>query len=116
MTKFKDQDTTLIARRNFCGAALSTAVMLPFSGSILSAAAMQKQVRFYKNLGCGHIGVRANQEQALAYAHKYGFSSISPSVGEFENKSALEIRKWVERMEEKGIRYGSSGLPDQCSR
>jgi sugar phosphate isomerase/epimerase len=111
MTRFKDQDATLISRRNFCGAALATAAMLPLSGSVLSAAATQKQVCFYKNLGCGHIGVRANQEQALAYAHTAGFDSITPSVGEFENKSALEIRKWAERMQAKGIRYGSSGLP-----
>jgi len=111
MTRFKDQGTALISRRHFCGAALGTAALLPLSESVLSAAATQKQVRFYKNLGCGHIGVRANQEQALAYAHAAGFDSITPSVGEFENKSALEIRKWAERMQAKGIRYGASGLP-----
>lgn len=111
MTKLKDQNTTSISRRTFCGSALGTAAMFSFPGSSLHGAETRKQVKFYKNLGCGHIGVRANQQQALAYAHKYGFDSITPSAGEFENKSALEIREWKERMEEKGIRYGSSGLP-----
>jgi sugar phosphate isomerase/epimerase len=116
MTELKSRNTTLISRRTFCGSALGVAAMYPFSGSSLNAAETAKQVQFYRNLGCGHIGVRANQQQALAYAHKYGFDSITPSAGEFGKKSALEIREWKERMEEKGVRYGSSGLPVEFRR
>ncbi len=111
MTELKDQAKTLISRRKFCGSALAAAAVLSSSKSPLKAADRRRQVQFYKNLGCGHIGVKANQQQALAYAHTYGFDSITPNVGEFENRSSLEIREWKERMDEKGIRYGSSGLP-----
>jgi len=67
-------------------------------------------------LGNGHIGVRANQRQALEYAVKYSFDSITPSLGEFGNKSPSEIREWAATMKEKGIRYDSSGLPVEFRR
>ena len=47
---------------------------------------------------------------------KYGFDSITPNLGEFENKSASEIREWVAMMKEKGVRYGASGLPVEFRR
>jgi sugar phosphate isomerase/epimerase len=80
------------------------------------ASQVNSKVKFYKNLGPGHIGVRANQRQALEYAVKYGFDSIAPNPGEFENKSTSEIREWIEKMKEKGVRYGSAGLPVELRR
>jgi sugar phosphate isomerase/epimerase len=71
------------------------------------------KVKFYKNLSGGHIGVGANQRQALKYAVKYGFDSITPNLGEFEAKSSAEIREWIATMEDRGVRYGASGLPVQ---
>jgi len=55
--------------------------------------------------------VRANQRQALEYAVENGFDSITPSAGEFQGKSAAEIRDWLATMKHKGVRYGSAGLP-----
>jgi len=86
---------------------------LHFAKPSAEALEMNNRVKFYKNLGHGHIGVKANQRQALEYAVKYGFDSITPNLSEFENNSATEIREWVETMKEKGIRYGASGLPVQ---
>lgn len=82
----------------------------------LSGQAAQSKVKFYKNLGHGHIGVRANQQEALEYAVKFGFEGITPSVGEFESRSASEIRDWVDTMKSKGVRYGASGLPVEFRR
>jgi sugar phosphate isomerase/epimerase len=79
----------------------------PFAG----ASQSQDKVKFYKNLGHGHIGVKANQQQALDYAVKYGFAGITPNPGEFEKKSAAEVREWVAAMKGKGVRYGAGGLP-----
>jgi sugar phosphate isomerase/epimerase len=79
----------------------------PFAG----ASQSQDKVKFYKNLGHGHIGVKANQQQALDYAVKYGFAGITPNPGEFEKKSAAEVREWVAAMKDKGVRYGAGGLP-----
>lgn len=103
----------VISRRVFCGAAVFGGV--GFWGLVEGAGRKKKgrRVRFYKNLGCGHIGVRANQREALDYAVKYGFDSITPSLGEFEKKSEKAIKDWVGEMKAKGIRYGSAGLPVQ---
>jgi len=87
-----------------------------FARHSAQASEMKNRVKFYKNLGPGHIGVKANQQQALEYAVKYGFDSITPSLGEFENKSSVEIHDWIKTMKGKGIRYGTSGLPVQFRR
>ena len=100
----------VISRRMFCRSAITAAVAYRYINPSIYASEIKK-VKFYKNLGHGHIGVRANQQKALEYAIKYGFDSITPSLGEFENKSASEIRDWVEIMKGKGIRYGAGGLP-----
>jgi len=110
MTELRSEPSRRISRRAFCRSALAAGVALPFAGSIAGAAGTKK-VRFYKNLGPGHIGVRANQRQALEYAVRFGFDSITPSAGEFQGKSGGEIRDWLETMKDKGVRYGSAGLP-----
>ncbi len=110
MTEPKDMQSGVISRRTFCASAIATAALCSAGGSAATAQAKGK-VRFYKNLGQGHIGVRANQQQALEYAAKYGFDGITPNLGAFENKSASQIRQWVQTMKEKGIRYGAAGLP-----
>ena len=100
----------------FCRSAIAAAAAIYFARHSTQASGIKNKVKFYKNLGHDHIGVSANQQQALDYAVKYGFNSITPNLGEFENKSSAEIRDWVETMKAKGIRYSSSGLPVQFQR
>ena len=100
----------------FCRSAIAAASAIYFTWHPARASATKNKVKFYKNLGHGHIGVRANQQQALDYAVKYGFDSITPNLGEFENKSSAQIHDWIENMKAKGIRYSSSGLPVQYRR
>jgi len=100
----------------FCRSAVAAAAGICSALHSSQASDIKNKVKFYKNLGHGHIGVRANQQQALDYAAKYGFDSITPNLGEFENKSSAQIRDWVETMKAKGIRYSSSGLPVQFQR
>jgi len=116
MTELKRKQYNAISRRTFCRSALTAAAALYFTRPSAEASEMKNRVKFYKNLGHGHIGVKANQHQALDYAVKYGFDSITPNLGEFENKSSAEIREWVETMKEKGVRYGASGLPVEFRR
>ena len=115
MTELKRKQTELISRRTFCRSAVAGVAALHLAQPFTQAS-QKNRVKFYKNLGGGHIGLRANQQQALEYAVKYGFDSITPNLGEFENKSAAEIRQWIAMMKAKGIRYGSAGLPVQYRR
>ncbi len=99
-----------ITRRTFCGSAIAAAATVGGLGASGWAAPLQGAVKCFKNLAPGHIGVRANQRQALDYAVKYGFGGIAPGEGEFENKSAAEIGEWLAMMKDKGVRYGAAGL------
>ncbi len=115
MSEFKIKKYKAISRRTFCRSAIIAAVSLHYIKPSAKASEKNK-VKFYKNLAPAHIGVRANQRQALEYAVKYGFDSITPSLDEFQNKSTSEIREWLELMKEKGIRYGTSNLPVEFRR
>ncbi len=116
MIENKRQQSGAITRRAFCRSAIATIAGLSIAKLSARASEKRNMVKFYKNLCVGHIGVKANQRQALEYAVKYGFDSITPEPAEFENKSAGEIREWTEMMKEKGIRYGAGGLPIEFRR
>lgn len=108
MAKRTRPSSRWITRRSFCISAAAGAAALRVRAA---DAPGERKPAFYKNLGPGHIGVRANQRQALEYAVEHGFDSITPSAGEFEKRSDAEIREWLETMRAKGIRYGAGGLP-----
>ncbi|MBN1803859.1 MAG: sugar phosphate isomerase/epimerase [Sedimentisphaerales bacterium] len=105
------KELKMISRRTFCRSAIAAAVTLHHIRSSAQGSETKRKTKFYKNLGPGHIGLRANQQQALEYATKYGFDGITPSLGEYEKKSASEIREWIEMMKSRGIKYGAAGLP-----
>ncbi len=100
-----------LSRRRFCRKALGTLAALSLSSHTRAHVGQDQKVAFFRNLGPGHLGVRANQRQALDYAVKYGFSGITPDEAESANKSPEQIHAWVETMKEAGIRYGAAGLP-----
>lgn len=99
-----------ISRRRFCRSALAAAT-IPAAQLFATPPAPIPTVKFYKNLSPGHIGLRANQQQALDYAAKYGFDSIAPNPNEFQNASNSQITDWLAQMKNKGIKYGTAGLP-----
>ena len=99
-----------ISRRTFCRSVIAAAAAMHLTGPLTPASQAKNKVKFYKNFAPGHIGVRANQRQAMEYAVKHGFEGISPDPGEFQNKSASEINEWLGLMKENGIRYGAGGL------
>lgn len=109
MTESNREHSQGLSRRAFCFSTVAAAA-LHAAGPLANAGSASK-VKCYKNLGPGHIGVRANQEQALKYAAKYGFDSITPSAGEFAKQSPAQIRQWLGVMKEQNICYGTSGLP-----
>lgn len=90
---------------------MAAAVAIPLAKLSAGTAQGTSGVKFFKNFAPGHIGVRANQQQALEYAVKYGLGGIAPSESEFASKSAAEIGEWVALLKQKGIRYGAAGLP-----
>ena len=116
MTHETLRPSDMLSRRAFCRSAMAASVAAHWAGSVGAALPAKNAVKFFKNLAPGHIGVNANQGQALEYAVKYGFEGISPNEGEFVGKSAGEISEWLAAMKEKGIRYGAGGLPVEFRR
>jgi sugar phosphate isomerase/epimerase len=116
MAEFKATQSSVISRRHFCQSVLTASVAIHWARVSAMASENARQVKFYKNLGCGHLGVKANQAQALAYAGHHGFDAIAPDAGAFQNKSTSEIRAWLETMKDQSIRYGTSGLPVEFRR
>ena len=118
MTEPRSNQTDGLSRRAFCLSAIGVGATaaLHATGSLAMAAPTSGKVKFYRNLAPGHLGVRANQRQALDYAVKYGFEAITPSAGEFEKQSPAQIRVWLDTMKAKGIRYGAAGLPVEFRR
>lgn len=90
-----------ISRRAFLGSAAAAAL----------AASAPAGVRFYKTLGPGSLGVKADSRRSLELAVRYGFEGIEPRPGDFENASDAGIGEWLEEMKSKGVRYGAAGLP-----
>lgn len=110
MTDPRGKPSATVSRRAFVHSVAAGVAAIHLGDLAVRASQGADKVKFYKNLGHGHIGVRANQQQALDYAVKFGFDAIAPNAGEFENRSAAEIRDWVDTMKSKGIRYGAAGL------
>ncbi len=61
-----------MSRRTFCVSAIGAGTAFGLVGVQAASAQRSSKIKFYKNLGPGHIGVRANQEQAMKYAAQYG--------------------------------------------
>jgi sugar phosphate isomerase/epimerase len=104
------KQSNTVSRRAFCRTT-AAAVFVVGGVGLASASQAGRTIRFFKNFEPGHLGVQANQRQALEYATKYGFHGIAPNAGEFAGKSAAEIGEWLGLMKQKGVRYGASGLP-----
>ena len=62
----------------------SAAMAIPASASQNGA-----KTKMYKNLGGGHIGLKANQKEAIALAAKYGFGGVTPNLGELASGLAM---------------------------
>jgi sugar phosphate isomerase/epimerase len=103
-------------RREFVQTAAAGVTTLVGAASVSASTTQKAEVKMFKNLGCGHIGVEANQKEAIEYAAKFGFGGASPDVGELERMSAGQRREITARLNEKGLRWGASGLPVEFRR
>ncbi len=88
---------------------LSMAV-LPSSLS-LSSQGESKERAFHMCLAPGKIGVSVSQQETLQLAHKFGFESIIAYPSQLAEMSSMELSELLGEMKEKGIRWGTSGLP-----
>ena len=103
---------TEINRRGFLRtttlASLSAAGVCLTGGRVVAG---EEKRKFTMDLVCGAIGVRADQEQAIDLAHKYGFESVAPSAQFLSRLSDSETEELLGAMKQKNLVWGSAGLP-----
>lgn len=97
-------------RRSFLklsSAALFTGTLTSFT----SAGTDSPQRKMKLDLSCGRIGVRANQQQAIDYAHKYGFEAVVPDAGYLGKLSDSELADLKADMQAKKLVFSAAGMP-----
>jgi len=102
-----------INRRNMIAVSAGAIALSPI-GRILNASPAATSAatrRFTKDLNWGAIGVRATQLQAIDYAAKHEFESVSPDPGYLSTIDDTQRAELKATMDEKGIVWGAAGLP-----
>lgn len=74
-------------------------------------AAEPAKRRMTINLSPGAIGVSANQVQAIALAHRYGFESVDAAGDYLGLLSDDQLKELLADLKSKGLVFGSAGLP-----
>ena len=63
------------------------------------------------HLSCGSIGVKASQQQALDYAHRFGYESIDADSAFLASLDGSALKAFLDDMRSKHIGWGTSGVP-----
>jgi len=67
--------------------------------------------RFYMDLSCGRIGVKATFAEAMDLAIRHGFEAVDPDAKYFGQLSDSQLSELLGEMKAKKLRFGPAGLP-----
>ncbi len=101
----------LPTRRHFVQAA---AVGVSSLSSVVASAQPVSDVlptKFYMNLSCGRIGVKATFTESVRLAIQHGFHAVDPDPKYFAQLSDTQLQQLLLDMNTKGLRFGSGSLP-----
>jgi sugar phosphate isomerase/epimerase len=99
-------------RRHFLYAAASG---IGAAVSAMAAGNSRRHIMQY-HLSCGSIGVKANQQQAIDYAAKYGFDCVDADGDYLASLSADGLRRLLDDMKAKNVGWATAGLPVEFRR
>ena len=95
--------TTANNRREFLlGAAASLSAAGVLSRGVALAAARKMKL----DLNTGNIGVKANLQQQIDYAAKYGFEAVAPNINELAALSDSAMKQMLDDMAAKNVTFG----------
>ncbi len=100
-------------RRTFIHTAAVSGAVAPYAlQNSLSAGAHKAHARkFTLNFVGGALGIKADQKRAIELAHKHGFESVEAQSAYLAGLSKGQVKDLLGDMKDKGITWGSSGLP-----
>lgn len=58
----------------------------------------------------GSIGIKADQEETIRFAHDYGYEAVEPQSGFLARLSTEDLRKMIDFMEARHLVWGSAGV------
>jgi len=100
-----------MSRRYF----LSTPALIAGLGQLdtfrLNAADAPLARRFFMDLSCGRIGVKATFLESIDLAVRHGFEGVDPDAKYFGQLSDLQLGEVLAQMKAKGLRFGPASLP-----
>lgn len=67
--------------------------------------------KFYMNLSCGRIGVKAAFTESVRLAVQHGFEAVDPDPKYFAQLSDSDLQQLLLDIKTKGLRFGSGSLP-----
>jgi len=111
--------TNELTRRRFLSAGAAAAlVALPSRrlDSGVTEPAGTPQRRFYTNLSLGRLGFRHSFDESLELAVKYGFEGVDPDLDYFASLDEDRLRRLVDNVQAKNLKFGSAGLPVEFRR
>ncbi len=100
-------------RRQFLRQASALTGGLLLIPGISHAISTLPERKFRLCLNPGAIGVRADQRELLALAHRYGFEAMIGMPDQLAEVSKSELDELLAEMKEKDITWGAAGLPVQ---
>jgi sugar phosphate isomerase/epimerase len=100
-----------MSRRYF----LSTPALIAGLGQLdtfrLNAADAPVVRRFFMDLSCGRIGVKATFLESIDLAVRHGFEGVDPDAKHFGQLSDQQLGDTLAQMKAKGLRFGPASLP-----
>src|SRR5262245_27957683 len=92
---------------------LSTPALIAGLGQLarLNAADAPLPSRFYNDLSCSRIGVKATFLESMDLAVRHGFEAVDPDAKYFGSLSDLQLGDVLGQMKTKGLRFGPASLP-----
>lgn len=67
--------------------------------------------KYYSNLSCGRIGVKASFEESLDLAIRHGFEAVDPDPAYFAQLPQQKLEALLDQLAQKKLKFGPAGLP-----
>jgi len=100
-----------ISRRCFFSTAAATAGLGTMGLAGFNVAAAPLVRKFYMDLSCGRIGVKATFLEAMDLAVRHGFEAVDPDAKYFSQLSDVQMTDLLAQMKFKNFRFGPASLP-----
>ena len=100
-----------ISRRCFLSTSALIAGLSQLGRTRLNADDAPLARKFYMDLSCGRIGVKATFPEAMDLAIRHGFEAVDPDAKHFGQLSDSQISELLAQMKAKKLRFGPASLP-----